>query len=290
MKFFVVDAFAKEPFKGNPAGVVVLEKELTPGVMQQIASEVRFSETAFVRRFTEKEFSIRYFTPVSEVDLCGHATIGTFFALKFEDIVKAGNEYTIETLAGRLKIKVEKDFVLMEQGIPKVDNEKIDENILNNISVSFGIRREDIGDSKYHLSPAKVSTGLWDLMIPVKSKDILLNLKPDFEQISKLSQQLNIVSFHVFTLDEEESFLACRDFAPLYGIPEESATGTANGALAYYLYKSGIIDLDVPYTFVQGESMNRKSEIVVKVSIENRREVVYVGGSGKVLIRGEILL
>ncbi len=290
MKFFVVDAFTKEPFKGNPAGVVIVEKELTQGVMQQIASEVRFSETAFVRRLSEKEFSIRYFTPASEVDLCGHATIGTFFALKFEDIVKAGNEYNIETLAGRLKIKVEKDFVLMEQGVPKIDNVKIDEKILNDIPVSLGIRCEDIGDSKYHLSPVKASTGLWDLMIPVKSKEALLNSNPNFELISMISQQLNIVSFHVFTLNEKEGFLSCRDFAPLYGILEEPATGTANGALAYYLYKSGIIDLDVPYTFVQGESMNRKSEIVVKLSVENGKEVVYVGGSGKVLIRGEILI
>ena len=80
MKFFIVDAFTDQPFGGNPAGVVLLESDTFPKeeLMLQIAAELRYSETAFIQRHTDKEFSIRYFTPKAEVDLCGHATIASF--------------------------------------------------------------------------------------------------------------------------------------------------------------------------------------------------------------------
>ena len=80
MKYFIVDAFTDEPFGGNPAGVVLIDTAEFPDekYMQQVAAEFRYSETAFVRRDGEEEFTVRYFTPCGEVDLCGHATIATF--------------------------------------------------------------------------------------------------------------------------------------------------------------------------------------------------------------------
>ena len=79
MKYYVVDAFTDQPFGGNPAGVVLLETEYFPEekLMLQIAAELRYSETAFIRRHSDKEFTIRYFTPKAEVELCGHATIAS---------------------------------------------------------------------------------------------------------------------------------------------------------------------------------------------------------------------
>ena len=81
MRYFIVDAFTDRPFGGNPAGVVLLEGDTFPSeeMMRRIAAELRYSETAFIRRHSAQEFTIRYFTPKAEVELCGHATIASFY-------------------------------------------------------------------------------------------------------------------------------------------------------------------------------------------------------------------
>ena len=85
MKYFIVDAFTDQPFGGNPAGVVLLDSDAFPKeeLMLQIAAELRYSETAFVKRHSAQEFSIRYFTPKAEVELCGHATVASFCLRSF---------------------------------------------------------------------------------------------------------------------------------------------------------------------------------------------------------------
>lgn len=105
MKYFVVDAFTDQPFGGNPAGVVLLEGKEYPaeGLMLNIAAELRYSETAFVRQDGEDEFTLRYFTPKAEVELCGHATIATFFLLHQKGLVSG--QCLCHTNAGDLVIQ-----------------------------------------------------------------------------------------------------------------------------------------------------------------------------------------
>lgn len=291
MNFFVVDAFTQAPFLGNPAGVVILgpKDTLDENVMQNIAKEVRFSETAFVKAKNDKEFVLRYFTPVAEVDLCGHATIASFKVLEYLGLVNQGCIYKAHTRAGTIDISIEKGIVMMEQATPSLGDE-LDTNEISRIANILGISQKDIGDSEYNLKPKVVSTGLWDLLIPVKSRDILLSLSPDFEEISEYCRMNEIVSFHVFTLDEDRALANCRDFAPLYGIPEESATGTANGALIYYLYKYGIVEPEKIYEIIQGETMGRKSNIFAKVHFKDGVYKAYVGGNAKIVIEGNLLI
>ena len=122
MKFYIVDAFSSAAFGGNPAGVVMIpEGEDFPSVslMQKTAAELRYSETAFVKRLNEKEFHTRYFTPAAEVDLCGHATIGAFSVMLKEGIISKEQEYMNHTLAGDLEIAAQKDFIMMEMAVPE---------------------------------------------------------------------------------------------------------------------------------------------------------------------------
>ena len=103
MEFYIVDAFTSEPFGGNPAGVVLLEQGHpfpADKLMQQVAAELRYSETAFVRAEGNSTFTLRYFTPCGEVDLCGHATIASFGVLLHEGAVSEGETCLIHTLAG----------------------------------------------------------------------------------------------------------------------------------------------------------------------------------------------
>ncbi|SHF30168.1 phenazine biosynthesis protein PhzF family [Thermoanaerobacter uzonensis DSM 18761] len=289
MQIFIVDAFTNKEFSGNPAGVVLLEKgeKVDEKFMQNLATELRYSETAFLEKLTNDSYNIRFFTPTSEVALCGHATIASFTVLKELNFVKPNTVVTMHTLAGDLPVYIEEDKIMLEQAAPEageiLDSE---ENILR-ISQALNIAPEMIGDSLYNLKPQLVSTGLWDIIVPVKTKKALFEINPDYSAIAELTKEKNAVSIHVFTLDKKEAVADCRDFAPLYGINEEAATGTANGALTYYLYLHNVInELDKIYLIHQGESMGRPSKIYAKLVKKDKDIKVLVGGSARILIKG----
>ena len=229
MRYFTVDAFAQEPFGGNPAGVVLLNGN-TPfpedEIMRKIAAEMRYSETAFVQQNGPEEFTVRYFTPAAEVDLCGHATIAAFSVLREEGIAKEGTICINHTKAGDLEIFVGKK-ILMEMATPEIVGKIEDTKRLEQI----------MGGKSSDTLPIKiVSTGLPDIIFPVGSIDELNALAPNMESLSKLSEELKVVGVHAFALSNDGFTAHVRNFAPLYDIPEESATGTANAALTYYLY------------------------------------------------------
>ena len=117
MKYYIVDAFADKPFGGNPAGVVLLEDDAFPEeeLMLNIAAELRYSETAFVRRHSVQEFTVRYFTPKAEVELCGHATIASFYLLHVKGL--ASGQCLCHTKAGDLLIQTG-EKVMMQMAPP----------------------------------------------------------------------------------------------------------------------------------------------------------------------------
>lgn len=285
MLYYVIDAFTETKFGGNPAGVVIHEN-LNEDFMQKFAAEVRFSETAFIKKIDCLNFEIRFFTPTSEVDLCGHATVASFKALLDSRIINFNNKYFMKTLAGTLPVYVNNSFIMMEQAEPKLGKIFKDYDTLSEI---FKIHDSDIGDVKYNLVPQAASTGLWDIMLPLKSKDALYALNPDFKELAKYSSINDIGGVHAFTLDTEDGTALCRNFCPRFGIDEEAATGTSNGALTYYLFKNGIINaFDRDYTFLQGHSMGRPSNITTKlVNKDNPR--VMVGGKAVILTKGELI-
>lgn len=287
MEFYIVDAFCNQPFGGNPAGVLIYKDTLDPRVMQKIATEVRFSETAFVRQFDDNIFDVRFFTPNSEVDLCGHATISAFEVLRSKNAVKSGSNYTMRTKQDSLTIYISDGFIMMEQSTPQIKNTNIDVKELCEI---LGITIEDIGDIHYNITPKIVTTGLWDIIFPVKSKEILNKINPNFDKLSNVSEKYGVVGLHAFTLDCEANTAACRNFAPLFDINEEAATGTSNGALSYYLFVNDILKENTPNSFIQGEKMGRPSIITSEV-INNAGTIkVQVGGNSKIILKGEFFL
>lgn len=270
---FKMSAFAKEQTGGNPAGVILNADELSELQMKQIAREIGYSETAFVMKSDKADFRVRFFTPVDEVDLCGHATIATFNLLRDLRIIKIGI-YTQETKAGILKVKVHNNSVYMEQNKPKF-YELININEIQHCF--FSENKNYIGKLPIQI----VSTGLRDILLPIKSLEILLQLKPNFKLISELSKRHNAIGIHAFCLDTYNNSSAhCRNFAPLFGIEEESATGTSNGALACYLNQYNKDRFNSKFIFEQGYSMGKPSEVKAKLEYNNGViEEVYVGGN-----------
>ncbi|GAB3071668.1 hypothetical protein JCM19029_02040 [Salinicoccus sesuvii] len=124
-----------------------------------------------------------------------------------------------------------------------------------------------------------VSTGLKDILIPIKDQASLNEMKPDFKEIKKVSKQYGVVGMHLYAVSDYR--MICRNFAPLYDINEESATGTSNGALACYLYEKHGMHKPL-YVFEQGYSLDAPSEIHVRLTtnINNEIDEVHVGGQG----------
>ena len=278
MKYYIVDAFTDKPFGGNPAGVVLLDSDTFPeeDLMQNIATELRFSETAFIKRHSAEEFTIRYFTPKAEVELCGHATIASFFLLRQKGL--AARQCLCHTMAGELNIQVG-EKVMMQMAKPRIVA-TIDET--EEIYQSLGVKN-------YHPTmPVQiVYAGLPDIMVPLAHLDILQSLQPNMQAVSDITKRYEAVSFHVFAFGNDDYTAHVRDFAPLYDIPEESATGTANASLTYYLQQSGKLGNEAECSFIQGEVMGRPSVVATRVQADGN---IYVGGAAAVVAEGNLTI
>lgn len=299
MKFFIVDAFTETPFGGNPAGVILLDRDADfppEAFMIKTAAELRYSETAFIKQSSATEFHIRYFTPASEVELCGHATIAAFAALLHSGIIEDNKDYINFTLAGKLTIKLRNGFVLMDMAMPEAIDTIQTPAALKELYSVMGIDFEPLTaaakDGPVDLLPVIISTGLPDIIMPVKNKDTLNKITPDFSKLSILSEKYQVVGVHAFALESKTpgTTAFCRNFAPLYDIDEEAATGTANGALTYYLFTHGLINLNTTSVFAQGESMNRPSSIQSCIGGQGKDVKIQVGGSAVILAEGNLLI
>lgn len=277
MTYYIVDAFTNRLFSGNPAGVVLIDGNTFPdeALMLQIAAELRYSETAFVLCNSDNDYTVRYFTPKAEVDLCGHATIATFALLHQEKGITG--QCICHTQADDLIIEVGHN-VIMQMATPKIVK------TIDNFEVIY--RALELKGYTPTLPVQIVSTGLPDFMIQVPNVETLNSLQPNMDAISTITKQYKAVSFHVFAFGNDSHTAHVRDFAPLYDIPEESATGTANAALTHYLQSNEIIGKTGNFSFLQGEAMGRPSVIKTHIS-ENG--TVYVGGTAAVVAKGNII-
>ena len=278
MKYYIVDAFTDTPFGGNPAGVVLLDGKNYPdeSLMLKVAAEFRYSETAFVRQDGRDEFTIRYFTPCAEVELCGHATIASFSVLKSMGL--PDGQYLCHTKAGALTITIG-DQVMMQMAKPRIVGTLSEED-------SKAVYRA-VGAQATTLRPQIVYSGLPDIMLPITTLADLQALQPNMEAVTAVTRRLEVVSIHAF-VDNGDGYTAhVRDFAPLYGVPEESATGTANAALAYYLSQNNLIAPKAECRFLQGEAMGRPSIVAVRIDPDGS---IYVGGTAAIVAEGQLLV
>ncbi len=271
LKLYHLRAFPKEAHGGNLAAIVIDADFLKTEEMKSLARKIGYSETAFVLKSFGADFKVRFFTPLKEIGLCGHATIATFNLLRDLGVITEGF-YTQETQVGILKLEVQKNIVYMEQ-IPPVYSDYIDPIEIESCFSASNIINTSL--------PIRVlSTGMREIFVPIKTVGELNKLVPNIQEIEELSMKYQVIGIHCFSLTDEEDVDAYgRNFAPIVGIDEESATGTSNGALGCYLNNYVYKDKS---TFVlrQGYSMNLPSEIITKLTIDNGDiQTVFVGGS-----------
>lgn len=249
--------------------------------MTRIAAELRYSETAFVQQGQDPlEFTLRYFTPCGEVDLCGHATIAAFGLMMSQGIVGDGQHCINHTKAGDITVMVGNQ-VMMTMAPPAAIPKPLDIKRLKNI---IGWQQ---ADHTMTLQPEVISTGLPDIIMPVDTVKTLNALSPDMEAMAAYCQELEVVGVHAFALTDDGHTAHVRNFAPLYGIPEEAATGTANAALTHYLHRNGIICGKTWCSFLQGKAMGRPSNVTTWLTEDGN---ILVGGNCRIIASGNLLL
>src|SRR5262245_958334 len=225
-----VDAFTEVALTGNPAGIITDGSGLTDEQMQTIAREMSVSETAFILPPTSQnaDLRIRWFTPSSEVPLCGHATIAAFHALAEEKMhgMKSSGTYNfrVETKSGVLPVSVTKGHhgidVMFGLSVPKfvrAGQYKLDVMRILNINLEEMETRKPIVSTDY-------------LYVPIRRLHTIFSMKPNFFSMSQFLSNRNLTGICVFTTEtmERTSGVHSRFFAPVVGINEDPVTGSAN--------------------------------------------------------------
>ncbi|MCX6238724.1 MAG: PhzF family isomerase [Bacteroidia bacterium] len=294
---YQIDSFTKEKFKGNPAGVVINADGLSDEQMQAIARELNNSETAFLFSPDDNDCDgvIRYFTPKSEVPVCGHATIAAMYAKALEYNLDSCI-LKIKTRIGVLPFEIIKENgdyqVIMTQG--KFESgPTFDKNTTKKLNAALGLDYSDL-DEKCPIQIA--STGHSKVMIGIKSRERLNSLTPDFNDLIDLSKQISCNGFFVFTFDSDDPEVLTygRMFAPAIGINEDPVTGNANGPLGGYLIQNRIVDYEgstFEFNGRQGEKIERPGTVNVRVKIYNGiPSSIQIKGDAIVIFKTEIIL
>jgi len=272
-----VDAFSAEGKGGNPAGVVLDADGLNTEQMQGIAEVMGLSETAFILSHPEADRAVRFFTPTAEVGLCGHATIASWHLLVEQNHVGPGH-YTMWTPSGIQRIHCEASGrVAMSQNRPQFGPVLDPEPVAR----SLGIDVAQFLDPS-HIPVQVASTGLHKIFAPIRSLDSLMAIVPNLEAIEALSRSVGAIGMYCYTLDSQHGGIAhCRNFAPVVGIKEDSATGTSAAATACLLFHHGVVDATQAsdLVFEQGYALGQPSEIQVRLEVEGPTvERVWVAG------------
>jgi len=282
MDLFIVDAFTDHIFGGNQAGVVLLREDQPfpdDRMMQTIAAELKHSETAFVKQIQNSVYQLRYFTPEGEVELCGHATVSAFTVLREQGRIACG-DFIAKTQSGDLCVSVEADKIWLEMPQGELIRALTSEEALR-VYAAYGLSESDLVVS---MQPAIVKVGLADILLPVSSKHALDHATQNRDAVIQLSRDCGLVGVHMFFCPEEGAPTAyCRNFAPLFGIDEESATGTSNASLTHFLGVHGHIQKNEVNTFVQGEAMGKPSVILSKT---DKQGSIWIGGNAVISAQG----
>lgn len=300
--FFHVDVFTDRAFGGNPLAVFPDAEGLSDREMQQLAKELNLSETAFVLppADAKADFKVRIFTPATEVPLAGHPVVGTHYLLAQLGRIELQSPMTRihqELKVGVLPVDLyvengQVHRVVMTQDLPKFLKRWED---IPRLAAVLGVPEEEI--RAMGLVPQVVSTGLPQLMIPVRSLAAVQKAKPNTAALLEIGQEAETDCFAIFTRETlfSDNDLHTRMFAPGLGVPEDPATGSASGGLGAYLVENQVFtpgeDGTTYLVNEQGYEINRPSTIYIEVD-GNRKDItaVRVGGQVVPLIEGTVTL
>lgn len=292
LNFYIVDVFAVEKYTGNQLAVFTDATTLSEAQMQQIAKEINYSETTFLTSTEPSNggYDVRIFTPNKELPFAGHPTLGTAYILQKEIINKSIESVNLNLKVGQIPVRwhTTDDIgeVLWMRQKPPTFHQILDATVLAPV---LSLDLDEI-DTRFPIQ--EVSTGIPFIIVPLKThnslKRIRVNRDKYFEFVEK-SQSKEILVFCPETYAPEND-LSVRVFAEYLGIPEDPATGSANGCLAGYLVEYSYFgEKPVDVRVEQGYEIGRPSLLLLKA--QKNQDIIEVSVGGKVVLvaKGEFV-
>ena len=263
MKIYFVDSFCTEVFKGNPAAVCFVENEIENSIMQKIAMEIGFSETAFIKKIRENNYSIRFFSPKSEIPLCGHATLAAskiIFDLELVSTITFININNIELLIEKIDSKIKMQFPVYET---------IEIELPNKLLNALGFSK--IIDKRYNEN-YKI------ILIEIDSSAVLSLLEPNFEELLKSHSGINGVLVTAISEDKDFDF-QYRYFWPWAGTNEDPVTGGVQTFLTKYWAQK------LNKTILNAFQSSSRSGTMTTELVDDK---VYIYGEAVILLEGQL--
>ena len=292
LSFYIVDVFAEEKYAGNQLAVFTNAGGLATAEMQRLAKEINYSETTFLLSSEPQNqgYDVRIFTPDQELPFAGHPTLGTAFILQ-QVVIRE----PIETVRLNLKVGQIPVTIGYQNSVPEVlwmkQNSPVFGETVSAATVAPVLNLE-LSDLDLSFPIQAVSTGVPFLIVPLRTLDALQRIKVNKEAVFALVESLEAKQILVFCPETRSpaNHLSVRVFCDALGIPEDPATGSANGCLAGYLaqhscFGEPTIDLRVE----QGYEMGRPSLLLLKASVEADSIAVSVGGKVILVAKGEFV-
>ena len=293
---FHYDAFTNKPNMGNPAGIVLDADGLTEEEMQRIAEKVGFNETSFVLSSEVAHIRMRYFTPGYEMDLCGHGTVGTIYALRERGLLEEKASLTIETKAGILPIQIVinengETFIKMRQAAPQF---KDFAGSKEELARSIGL---EVNDLDVSLPIVYGSTGNCTVIVPIKNLNACERMKPNNAAFPSVLKEIPNASIHPICLEtyDEKVHMHGRHFSSAYaGTIEDPVTGTASGVMgAYYAtYVEKDFDHEMELIVEQGQEIHKDGRVTVYVTkdVESEKLQIDIAGTAVYVKEFEVLI
>lgn len=291
-EFHIVDVFAERKYAGNQLAVITEAQGLASDAMQAIAREMNFSETTFILGPAEGEatFRVRIFTPAEEVPFAGHPTLGTAWIIRHELLNSTCDRVTLELGVGSIPVDFERpeaapELLWMLQQQPEFGP------IATASELAAALRIEDGAFVDVH-PIQQVSTGLPFWIVPLNSLEDVRSCRLDaavYEGFVRDRRAKAILAFAAETYEGENQINA-RMFAPYYGVPEDPATGSANGCLAAYLVRHGVLGgNEIDIRVEQGYEIGRPSLLRLRAWERAGRFEIQVGGRVIPVARGTLI-
>ncbi len=286
--FKQVDVFTGVGLRGNPVAVVIDADDLSDEEMQRVANWTNLSETTFICEPTPNsgaDYLLRIFTPQSELPFAGHPTVGSAHAyLEHGGARLDPGVLRQECGAGVLAIRAEG-----EDDSRLIFAETPEAKLVHEFATSVDVISEALGvEVGSDPPPASVSNGPTWTFVQVPEAAMIGAMKPDMAALSRLSDDFGLTGFAVFALTGDDPMVRIRCFAPLFGVPEDPVTGSANAALPAYLARYGLLErTGRSYRASQGLEMGRDGRVYVHVREDDR---VEIGGQAVTVVEGEIRL
>lgn len=290
--FCIVDVFAENKFAGNQLTVFKDAADFTQKEMQQIAKEISFSETTYIRSGKQKDggYDVRIFTPEREIAFAGHPTLGTAYVIEQDIAKKPPDEIKLNLKVGQIAVTFDRkksgaETLWMKQITPAFGKTINSERMAKALS----LRKSDI-DQRY--PTIEVSTGTPFIIVPLKSQDALKRADVSRKEYSDLIKNRQAKATLIFSPETyyAKNDLSVRVFAHYYGVPEDPATGSANGCLAGYLTRYKYFDKDsISLRVEQGYEIGRPSLLRLKAKENGKQIEVFVGGKTIMVARGKLV-